>query len=312
MQKVEFDFTKVRGLKGAPLSCLIVMAMVGQPVTAEFLERHTGYTDKPVNTALLLLQDLGLITRNERYAWRIAINVSQLPLMILPDENEPDIAQDSAEFDQQSPNIEITDTTRNNSESEKFRLPTSSRSIDLSTNEFKDLPLLDMADPEKFRVAENLKACDRFGIGEPKRSSISKLMHVNSRMIYFHCSDVLAAGLRIGAAIKRLERGKWPVPEDWVAPLERIDYSDNINPENVCAQTLSADDLDLWQATLESVRSEFKKVDFETWLKSAKLTAVDGDGWTIRVGNRHAADWIKDHAIEALQSAAGVMIKVEW
>jgi len=312
MEKVKFTSGTVRELRGAPLSCLILMAMAGQAVSAQYLERSSGYSDKIVGAALLYLQDQGYITRNERYAWRIAINVSQLPLMTLPDENEPDIVHDSVDFDQQEPNSEITDTTRNNSESEKFRVPTSSRSIDISTKELIDLPLLDLADPENLRVAENLAACDRFGIGEPKRSAISKLKRVNSRMIYFHCSDVLTAGLRIGAAIKRLESGKWPVPADWIAPSERVDYSDITNPINVRAQTLSADDLDLWQATLESVRSEFKKVDFETWLKSAKLCAVDGDGWTIHTGNSYAAEWIKEHALEALQSAAGVVIKVEW
>ena len=314
MEKIEFDFTKVRGLKGAPLSCLIVMAMVGQPVTAEFLERHTGYTDKPINAALLLLQDIGMITRNERYAWRIAINVSQLPLMILPDENEPHIQPQPVDFDQQEPNNEITDTTRNYSDSELFRVVTSSSSIDLSSKELIDLPLLDLADPEKFRVAENLEACDRFGIGEPKRSTISKLKHVTSRMIAFHCLEVQAAGFRVGAAIKRLEKG-WKVPDDWVSPSEKVDYSEYFNPDNVCAQTLnilSTDDLELWQATLESVQLKFKKVEFETWLKCAKLCEVDGDGWTIRTGNSYAADWIKEHALGALQSAAGVTIKVEW
>jgi hypothetical protein len=42
------------------------------------------------------------------------------------------------------------------------------------------------------------------------------------------------------------------------------------------------------------------------------LTVVGCDGWTIRVGNRYAADWIKDHALEVLQSAAGVKIKVVY
>lgn len=311
MEKIEFDFTKVRGLKGAPLSCLIVMALVGQPVTAEFLERHTGYTDKPINAALLLLQDIGMITRNERYAWRIAINVTQLPLMILPDENEPDIVQDSVDSDQQEPNSEITDTTRNNSESEKFRvLSSSSRSIDLTSKELIDLPLLDLADPEKFRVAENLEACDRFGIREPKRSVISKLKHVNSRMISFHC----CTAKDIALAIWRIQHD-WKVQDDWIDPKDRGDYVPGqwgFVQEDVCAQTLSTDDLELWQETLESVRSEFRKADFETWLNTAKLSKVDGDGWTIRTGNSYAADWITEHALEALQSAAGVSIKVEW
>ena len=312
MQKVEFTDSTVLTLKGAPLSCLIILAMAGQPLSAQCLERKTGYSDKIVNKALLTLQDLGMVTRNERYAWRIAINVSQLPLMALPDENEPYIQPQVVDFDEPEPNNEQTDTTRNNSESEKFRILTSSRSIDLSSKELIDLPLLDAADPENLRVVENLAACDRFGIGEPKRTKISALKHVTSRLICYHCESVKLQGQKMGAAIFRIEKD-WRVPDDWIDPKDRVnpfqEYQELVD-QNVCAQTLSADDLELWQATLESVRSEFKKVEYETWLKSAKLCAVDGDGWTIRVGNRYTADWIREHALGALQSAAGVSIKV--
>lgn len=311
MEKVKFTSGMVRELRGAPLSCLILMAMAGQAVSAQYLERSSGYSDKIVGAALLYLQDQGYVTRNERYSWRIAINVTQLPLMTLPDENEPDIQPQPVDFDQQEPNSEITETTRNNSESENLRVLTSSRSLDLTSKELIDLPLLDIDDPEKLRVAENLEACDRFGIGEPKRTAISKLKHVTSRMICFHCETVKLQGQKLGAAIFRIEKD-WKVREDWIDPKDKIDYSNKYYPENVCAQTLSADDLELWQATLESVCAEFKKVEFETWLKSAKLISVDDDGWIIRTGNSYAADWIRGHAIRALQSAAGVTIKVEW
>ena len=43
-----------------------------QPVTQEFIERHSGYTDKPVSQALILLREMGLVTQNGRTAWQIA------------------------------------------------------------------------------------------------------------------------------------------------------------------------------------------------------------------------------------------------
>lgn len=328
MEKFEFTSKMVRELKGAPLSCLILMALAGQAVSAQFLERQSGYSDKIVNSALLYLQDNGYITRNERYAWRIAINVHQLPLMVLPDETEPDLPDLGGQLEvipgSSDENLEDSTTTRNNSESEKFRVPSSSRTIDLTSKELTDPPLLeafplttnvrgckDQHDPEKLRVAENLAACDRFGIGEPKRSAISKNPKVYPRLIVFHCLDAD----KLGGAIYRIEHG-WKVPKGWKEP---IDNSDNIYPENVCAQTFIEPEVEIssectksWQDVLESVSSEFKKVEFETWLKYAKLCKVDGDGWTIRVGNKHAADWIKEHALGVLQSAAGVSIKVEW
>lgn len=314
MEKADFTSRMVRELKGAPLSCLILMAMAGQAVNAQYLERNSGYTDKVVGAALLYLQEQGYVTRNDRYSWRIAISVAQLPLMTLPDENESHIQTLAVESDEPIPNNEQTDTTRNNSESEKFRVLTSSRSLNLTSKELIDLPLLDADDPEFFRVAENLEACDRYGIGEPKRTMISTLKHVTSRLICYHCESVKLQGQKTGAAIFRIEND-WRVPDDWVDPKDRGDYALGqwgFEQEDVCAQTLSTDDLELWQATLESVCSEFRKADFECWLKSAKLIAVDGDGWTIRTGNSGAADWIREHALDALQSAAGVRIKVVW
>lgn len=315
MEKFEFTSRMVRELRGAPLSCLILMALAGQAVSAQYLERQSGYSDKVVNSALLYLQDNGYITRNERYAWRIAINVHQLPLMVLPDETE---AQQS-DFDGQvevipgssDENFENSTTTRNNSESEKFRVPSSSRTIDLTSKELTDPPLLDADDPEKLRVAENLEACDRFGIGEPKRSKISKLPEVFPRLIRFHCSDAP----NIGMAIYRIEHG-WKIKKGWKEPEGNLD---SLNPINVSALTFLEPEVEIssevkkkWQDALESVSSEFKRVEFETWLKHSKLKSVDGDGWTIRVGNSHAAGWIREHALDALESAAGVKIKVEW
>lgn len=310
MEKVEFTASMVRTLKGAPISCLMVMAIVGKPVNAEYLERNTGYSDKPIASALLLLEEYGLITRNERYAWRIAINVRQLPLMVLPDENELESQDQTPEIPEPESNNDITNMTRNYSESEKFRVLSSSRSIDLTTKELTDLPLLVAADPEKLRVDENLAACDRYGIGEPKRSQISKSAQVFSRAICYHCEKVKQEGQKIGAAIYRIEHD-WKVPEDWSDPREA-------HKQNVCAQTFSQSESinpereELWSQCLESVRTGFKRAEFETWLRVAKLIKADENGWTIKVGNRHAAEWINDHALQTLESAAGVKIKVEW
>ncbi len=309
MERIDFTASMVRTLKGAPISCLMLMAMIGQPVSAQYLERNSGYSDKSVGAALLLLQDYGLITRNERYVWRIAINVRQLPLMVLSDEemDQTDLQVEcevEAAPNEIQGNLDKNGGTRKFSDSENFRVHSSSRSIDLTTKELTELPLLGAADPENFRVAENLEACDRFGIREPKRSTISKLKFVNPRMISFHCSTVKDIAL----AIWRIEH-EYRVKPDWIDPLER----------NVCAQTftpepmgLPAEAVEAWQTCLEKVRSAFRKVDFDTWLSSADLVNVDAEGWTIRAGNRLSGTWIKDHATAAIQEAAGVSIKVEW
>src|SRR4030042_2669794 len=70
----------VRELKGAPLSILMVLSLVHQRVTQEYLERATGYTDKPVSQALAYMQEIGLADHNNTGWQLIQQNVMQLPL----------------------------------------------------------------------------------------------------------------------------------------------------------------------------------------------------------------------------------------
>jgi hypothetical protein len=85
----------VRELKGAPLSIVMVLSMVQQRVSQEYLERSTGYTDKPVSQALAYLQEIGLADHT-RSGWQlIKSDRLQLPLpLALESENlrtvEPD------------------------------------------------------------------------------------------------------------------------------------------------------------------------------------------------------------------------------
>jgi len=54
--------------------------MVKQRVTQEFLERSTGYTDKPVAQALSYLQDNGFVNHNHQGWLLIKEKVEQFPL----------------------------------------------------------------------------------------------------------------------------------------------------------------------------------------------------------------------------------------
>lgn len=304
MQRIEFTDAMVLTLKGAPLSCLIVLALAGQPLSAQYLERKTGYSDKIVNKALLTLQDLGMITRNDRYAWRIAIDVRQLPLAALEEDevSEEELPIGTEQEMPEDGSLASPEGSRRNSESEKFRVLTSSRSLTKSRLINQPL-LLDADDPEFLRVSDNLAACDRFGIREPKRSTISRLKHTTARLICFHCSKAP----NFGMAIYRIEND-WKVSEDWIDP---IDCEVLASKENVCAQTLPDSDLQIWNQVIESVKPDFRLVDYETWIKTAVLVSIEPDVWTIRMANQFAAEWIRKNALERLQSAAGVVIKVE-
>ena len=65
-KSVENPLKMVRMLKGAPLSVYFAMFLAGQPVSAKWLERVTGYTDKPITQALELLKEYDLVSHNRR------------------------------------------------------------------------------------------------------------------------------------------------------------------------------------------------------------------------------------------------------
>jgi len=70
-------FAVVKECKGAALSILVLLAtnqqLGGGAVTQEWLERHSGYTDKPVSQALAYLSETGRITRTSA-GWVLAGN----------------------------------------------------------------------------------------------------------------------------------------------------------------------------------------------------------------------------------------------
>lgn len=61
----------LRQLKGAPLAALLAVAIAPGPVTADYIARMTGYTDKPIAQALQYLAELQYITR-ARSGWILA------------------------------------------------------------------------------------------------------------------------------------------------------------------------------------------------------------------------------------------------
>jgi predicted transcriptional regulator len=72
----------LRQLKGSPLSVLIALKLVHQPVGERFLIQVTGYSQNMVRNALGYLNECNLAQRNGRYgAWILCDGVRQLPLM---------------------------------------------------------------------------------------------------------------------------------------------------------------------------------------------------------------------------------------
>jgi len=61
----------LRILKGAPLTCLVVMNIFEGPVTQEFLFLATGYDYYVINQAMKLLRRFNLVTGSPRTSWSL-------------------------------------------------------------------------------------------------------------------------------------------------------------------------------------------------------------------------------------------------
>jgi len=73
------------------------LVLVPQPVSQEWLERATGYTDKPISQALQYLHEVGLVDKTHSGWQLIKENVNQLPLAVLFNDSSPKSVFDSGE-----------------------------------------------------------------------------------------------------------------------------------------------------------------------------------------------------------------------
>jgi hypothetical protein len=114
---IENPLRLIRELKGAPLSIILALQVVGQRVTQEYLERVTGYTDKPVSQALGYLSEIGMIDHT-RAGWGLisgrAVQLP-LPLDLLPAPQEEPIEGETQEDEEATQENEAA--SRKNSDS---------------------------------------------------------------------------------------------------------------------------------------------------------------------------------------------------
>lgn len=171
-----FTARMVRELKGAPLSCLILLMLAGQPVSNEWLCMMSGYTDKPVSQALRMLAgpEYQIAVRTAG-GWRLS-NAFQEILI--------------------NRNISVPTTT-----TESINKQELNQSLVVVGRNFSD-------SLENPRYTENLETCRRLGIGEPSASKISNLIFpdgqpLTSDYIQAHI-DSLGQGETRGLAIHRM------------------------------------------------------------------------------------------------------------
>jgi hypothetical protein len=288
--------TLLRTLKGSPLSVLMALALVRQPVEAQWLERTTGYSDKSVSNALLFLEENGWAIRNGRYGWIMAGESVQLPLMVpeIESQSAADEAEEPAEIGEELSEKrfhgneqtfytgeETGESISDKGDSEKFRLgnspspdsSSSSRSILLDSS--KDLLLARKGESEKFRV-DVLEELDRWGIREPVRSRIAKKPDIAVESIRYHCSTSETSG----QAIYRIEHD-WKIKA--APPGLRL-------PETVSVETVEEEPGDeiaegWWQSVMAGLREMMPRAQFETWVQPAGRAWQEGEALVILAVN---------------------------
>lgn len=178
-----FSVRMVGELKGAPLSCLILLAMSNQPVSNEWLCMMSGYTDKPVALALKKLSSPEFQMARRAFGGWVINGVMQLP-------------------------FELSDISRNNS------VPTTTTLLrDININ--KDSVVVasrNFSDSSKYD--ENMAACKQTMIWEPAASMLSVLEHVTPDFIVAHVESLLPGQTR-GLAILRIKNNE--LPSTWEA-----------------------------------------------------------------------------------------------
>jgi hypothetical protein len=210
----QFTASMIGHLKGAPLSCLMLLIISGQPQPAEYLQRYSRYSDKVVNQALLFLQDEGLITRNARYSWQLSKYASQLPLMAQTEGNLPAGGDEACDPTLMTltgkepvagadPESNIEDS----GESENLRLGISdslARVFNLEESQsINSSNKILASDPEILRLL--FETLDRYGIREPARSRLARTEGMTVERIEYHCKTCPT-----GQAIWRIEHN-WAI-----------------------------------------------------------------------------------------------------
>lgn len=168
----------VRELKGAPLACLILLNIAGQPVSNEWLCMMAGYTDKTIAQAMKLLSSPEYqFAKKARGGW-VANHERQLVFGEI-------------------------------SESRKNSVPTTTTTL-LINKDFNSETVVVAGRKNSDSLYEaNMDACKKAGIGEPSASKISDLEYVTPDFIAAHVES-LKSGETRGLAIRRIEYNELP------------------------------------------------------------------------------------------------------
>ncbi|MAT45168.1 MAG: hypothetical protein CL609_22805 [Anaerolineaceae bacterium] len=325
---MQLTVERIRTLKGAPLSILMALVLSKQPVTSDWLQAVTGYSDKSVTSGLKALQEFGYITRNGRYAWQLAGEINQLPLMTnLAEEpdNQPgeipgpeldgdvvniDSWDDCGSPDQNSMENRLSDD-QSMPDPENFRVrpgeipsPDALASLESLTSFKKPRKEKNLArgepDPEIFRIL------DENGIREPARSQIANQPEVSARLVAYHCKTAPNTSM----AIWRIQHN-WRVPKHWQMPVVLPAVVDEPDVPSEIYDPLPEDLIQRWDQTLALLEGQLSRADFHTWVKAMKPLTLRKGVLVIRVANSFAMEWLEANIKKQLEDGLGIKFLIE-
>lgn len=96
------SLSTLSSLKGARLAVVVCLALAGQPLRQEAIERYTSYSDKPTSQALAWLVEMGYISRTAQGGYCLA----QGNQLVLPS---------GSNSDESCPSRKVSDSVNNDS-----------------------------------------------------------------------------------------------------------------------------------------------------------------------------------------------------
>ena len=182
--------TALRSLKGAPLSCLVALMFANQPVGKEWLARVTGYSDKPVSSAMDYLLEMGFVTNAARTeSWELHAQIRQLMI------GNPELLLESTRNNSDS-DPTTTALTKDNNKQEKAVAEEQVEEQEIVDNNF----------------AESLALIKSAGIGEPMASRLARMHHINPYYLIGHILQAQRDETNIRLLIHRL-KSRDPAPK---------------------------------------------------------------------------------------------------
>ncbi len=174
--------TLIKAIRGAPFTILGIIGLLGGRAGPKEIGQVTGYADKTITKALEILKDAHLITRTHRYAgWVLTNSAHQMILSV----DKP-----------------VDNSNKNDKRVVNFTTPPTTTTL-IDTKDINNKVVV---------VDENISLLKSAGIGEPMRSRIANLDHVNPEYIKAHAAKVKREKKSAGMLIHRLKSGD-PMPE---------------------------------------------------------------------------------------------------